>query len=57
MVTTDFFIVKATSVSSNSAIKGIVGLAPTTSDASSYVEELYLENHIENQVISFYFND
>ena len=57
MVTTDFFIVKATSVSSNSSIKGIVGLAPTTSDAPSYVEELYLENHIESQVISFFFND
>ena len=57
MVTTDFFIVKASSIQSNSAIKGIIGLAPTTSDAPSYVEELYLENHIESQVISFFFND
>ena len=57
MVTADLFIVKANSVSANSAVKGIIGLAPTTSDASSYVEELYLANHVESQVVSFFFND
>ena len=57
MVPTDFFIVKASSVSTNPAVNGIIGLAPSSSDALSYVEELYQQGHIDSQVISFFFTD
>ena len=57
MVTTDFFIVKASSVSTNPAVNGIIGLAPASSDSPSYVEELYQGGHIDSQVISFFFTD
>ena len=57
MVTTNFFIVKASSVSTNPAVNGIIGLAPASNDTSSYVEELYQGGHIDSQVISFFFTD